>query len=410
MGVVFLDLIRINDVVDSFGISSRTLRYYEEMGLIWSSHPENKTQRYYDADALERLKQIIVLRKLQIPIKDIVTIFKNESMAALIHAFVDKLESLDTEISALSELRRLVDDFLNKMLMSGIKKISAITLLYEETEKRLATVETSESATFEKLSEISREALKLYDVRVTRLPPMRVLTSRSKKGQAGEIRENFFAEYGFMPEPGFRNCFFRKEANDEWVMLIKIPQDYENTTAYIDENVPGGLYAVTTSFMADLDDTFILLREYINKSENYEFDTDADGKLLRDKMIEEILPWDIVAQFNQYQQDVFVPIKIDVTKNKGESIMENVKFLCQSCASPLSKPEDFGINADGSRSSDYCSACCESGSLYGGADMKMEEMIEICVPYAVQSGKTCVLYRYTKRQVAKMEGLDCRRL
>jgi hypothetical protein len=32
--VVGLDLIRINDVVNSFSISSRTLRYYEEVGLI----------------------------------------------------------------------------------------------------------------------------------------------------------------------------------------------------------------------------------------------------------------------------------------------------------------------------------------------------------------------------------------
>jgi hypothetical protein len=85
-----------------------------------------------------KTSSIIVLRKLQIPIKDIVAIFKSENMAALIQAFVDKLESLDTEISALSELRQLVDDFLHKMLMSGIKKIFAITLLYEETEKRLA--------------------------------------------------------------------------------------------------------------------------------------------------------------------------------------------------------------------------------------------------------------------------------
>jgi len=153
--VVLLNLIRINDVVDSFNISSRTLRYYEEMGLLSSRHPDNKSQRYYDADALDRLKQIIVLRKLQIPVKDIVEIFKSESTAALIQAFVDKLESLDTEISALSELRRLVDDFLHKMLMSGIKKISAITLLYEETEKRLATTEKGEPVTFEKLSEIA---------------------------------------------------------------------------------------------------------------------------------------------------------------------------------------------------------------------------------------------------------------
>ena len=66
--------------------------------------------------------------------------------------------------------------------------------------------------------------------------------------------------------------------------------------------------------------------------------------------------------------------------------MENVK-ICQSCASPLTKPEDYGTEADGSKSSDYCAACYENGSLHGGEDMKMEEMIEICVPYAVQFGK-----------------------
>ena len=312
--VIYLDLIRINDVVDSFGISSRTLRYYEEMGLLRSSHPDNKSQRYYDAAALERLKQIIVLRKLQISVKDIVTVFKSEDMAALIQAFVDKLESIDTEISALSELRRLVDDFLHKMLMNGVKKISAITLLYEETEKRLAAADKSESLTFEKLSEISREALMLHDVRIIRLPSMRVLTSRLKTGQAenldGGKMQSLFMKYGFTPTPGLRNCFYRKEPDDEWIMLIKIPRDYENTTEYMDEILTGGLFAVASSFMEDMDDTFILLKDWVNKSGHYELDANMEGVLQRCEMIEEILPWDIANKLNRYQQDVFVPIRI----------------------------------------------------------------------------------------------------
>lgn len=314
-----MELTRINEVVDSYGVSSRTLRYYEEMGLLWSSHPDNKSQRYYDINALERLKQIIVLRKLQIPIKDIVTIFKSENTSVLIQAFVDKLESLDTEISALSELRRLVDDFLHKMLMSGIKKLSAITLLYEETEKRLASAEKSEPVTFEMLSEISREALKLHDVRVVRLPPMRVLTSRLKTGQAenldGDKMQNMFAEYGFIPCPGLRNCFYRKENGVEWIMLMKIPKDFENTTAYADETLPGGLFAIASSFVEVLDDTFILLRDWININEDYELDIGNDGKLKRNEMIEEILPWDIADKLKRYQQDVFIPIRI---KNEKE--------------------------------------------------------------------------------------------
>jgi len=314
IGGVALELIRINEVVETFGISSRTLRYYEEKGLIWSHHPDNKAQRYYDTTALERLRQIIVLRKLQIPIKDMAHIFKTESTAALIESFVNKLGTLDVEISALSELRRIVDEFLHKMLMNGIKKISAITLLYEETEKRLVhATPTDEPVTFEMLSEISREALKLHDIRVIRLPEMRILTSRHKTGQAealdGDKMQNLFAEYGFIPTPGMRDCFFRKEINDEWIMMINIPADYDNQSPYVDEHFPGGLYAIASAFIEDMDDTFVLLKDWITKSQDYELDICENNVLRRQEMIEEILPWDIATKHNRYQQDVFIPIK-----------------------------------------------------------------------------------------------------
>ena len=317
-----MELIRINEVVETFGISSRTLRYYEEMGLLWSNHPDYKTQRYYDTAALERLKQIIILRKLQIPVKDMILIFKSENTTALIQAFVNKLESLDTEISALSELRHLVDDFLHKMLMSGIKKISAITLLYEETEKRLTAVERNERVTFEKLSEISREALRLHDVRIIRIPPMRFLTSRLKTGQVENLdskMENLFAKYGFTPNPGLRNCFYRKEPNGEWIMLIKIPSDYKNTTEYLDEEFAGGLFAIASSFMEDMDDTTILLKDWVNRSDHFELGTNTGGEVQRYEMIEEILPWDIANSLNKYQQDIFIPVQIKNEKEKKDN-------------------------------------------------------------------------------------------
>jgi hypothetical protein len=227
-------------------------------------------------------------------------------MATLIQSFVNKLESLDAEITALFELRRLVDDFLHKMLMNGIKKISAITLLYEETEKRLATVEKNEAGAFEKLSEISREALRLHDIRIIRLPPMRVLASRHKTGKAVNLGEtdmqNLFSVYGFVPTPGMRDCFMRKEPGDEWVMLMKIPDAYENETVYADETLPGGLYAVAAAFFESMDDTFALLRKWINGSGEFALDEN------RPEMLEEILPWDISNKFSRYQQDIFIPI------------------------------------------------------------------------------------------------------
>lgn len=52
---------------------------------------------------------------------------------------------------------------------------------------------------------------------------------------------------------------------------------------------------------------------------------------------------------------------------------------CQSCAMPLTKEEEFGTNADGSKNEDYCSYCFKEGNFVG--DMTMEEMIEFCIPF-----------------------------
>ena len=72
-----MNLIKITDLSAQLGISSRTLRYYEEVGLITSIRPQFESYRFYDEAAVLRLRQIMVLRKMQIPIKDIVRIYEN---------------------------------------------------------------------------------------------------------------------------------------------------------------------------------------------------------------------------------------------------------------------------------------------------------------------------------------------
>ena len=64
--------------------------------------------------------------------------------------------------------------------------------------------------------------------------------------------------------------------------------------------------------------------------------------------------------------------------------MENTKF-CQSCAMPLQKPEDYGTEADGRPSEDYCVYCLKDGK-FEMEDCTMEQMIDICVPYCVEAG------------------------
>lgn len=77
-------LTKIGDITKQFNITGRTLRYYEEIGLLSSQRKNDNKYRYYDRVAIQRLKQIITLRKLQIPIKDIKEIFEKRDMSTLL--------------------------------------------------------------------------------------------------------------------------------------------------------------------------------------------------------------------------------------------------------------------------------------------------------------------------------------
>ena len=48
--------------------------------------------------------------------------------------------------------------------------------------------------------------------------------------------------------------------------------------------------------------------------------------------------------------------------------------LCQNCGMPLKTLNDFGTEADGSRSKEYCQYCYQGGK-FTKAEMTMDEMI-----------------------------------
>ncbi|MCL2557504.1 MAG: zinc ribbon domain-containing protein [Treponema sp.] len=60
--------------------------------------------------------------------------------------------------------------------------------------------------------------------------------------------------------------------------------------------------------------------------------------------------------------------------------MQETMTICQSCSMPMTKPEDFGKEADGSASKDYCCHCYPKGA-FNSPNETMEEMIETCIPF-----------------------------
>lgn len=70
----------VKEVSELTGISTRTLHYYDEIGLFPPTGKSEAGYRLYDDRALEILQQILFFREFDIPLKDIKTVMKNPSL------------------------------------------------------------------------------------------------------------------------------------------------------------------------------------------------------------------------------------------------------------------------------------------------------------------------------------------
>jgi len=105
----------IRQVLCDFGISRRTLSYYEEIGLIKSSRKDDYAYRVYEESEIKRLQQIILLRKLQIPMKQIKDILNNPNAIEVIEIFNQNISELDEKITALSAVRSILTRFVEEL-------------------------------------------------------------------------------------------------------------------------------------------------------------------------------------------------------------------------------------------------------------------------------------------------------
>ena len=61
----------VKDVSEITGVSIRTLRYYDEIGLLKPTELTEAGYRLYDNKALEKLQEIMFFRELEFPLMDI---------------------------------------------------------------------------------------------------------------------------------------------------------------------------------------------------------------------------------------------------------------------------------------------------------------------------------------------------
>lgn len=108
----------IKQISEIAKISIRTLRYYDEIGLLKPAKLTNSGYRLYDEKTLEKLQQIMFFKELEIPLSDIKRIMDN--------ADFDKEKVLSTQKQLLEKKRNRLNGIIQLItdVMKGVNTMS----------------------------------------------------------------------------------------------------------------------------------------------------------------------------------------------------------------------------------------------------------------------------------------------
>lgn len=254
------NLAKIREISVKYNISARTLRYYEDMGLIKSIRSDDYAYRLYDESAIKCLEKILILRRLNISIKDIKRIFNTTGSEVVLDVLGKKVNHIDEEISLLYELKKIVLEFINQIKKSDFEKETDVKLLYEKArdiETQIENIDyngnpTTANRFFEVTERLNN---KVPDIMIVRIPKFRAVTSGPM------AYDKLFGEFQFWQEAHndfyepiiFDSPDFLWEVNEnlEWIWRIKDNITEADVAPYEIIEHPGGLYAAAVSIDGD---------------------------------------------------------------------------------------------------------------------------------------------------------------
>ena len=123
----------VGQVADVFGVTVRTLHHYDEIGLLTPSERSRAGYRLYTDEDLTRLQQIVVYRRLEMPLEEIATL-------------------LDSDEDAVAHLRRQ-----REAVMTRLDELTDIVVAIDRALEREMN---DEPATTEELKELFGDGFK----------------------------------------------------------------------------------------------------------------------------------------------------------------------------------------------------------------------------------------------------------
>lgn len=314
-----MELTAIRSVARQFGISTRTLRYYEEVGLIQSTREPGGSMRVYDAEALQRLKQILVLRALRLPLKEIQAILTHEDVGRAINALEAHARDVGSEVQALLVIREAVLALVGNLRDAGVLSLPDEPLADQLTHKLLGTLSVP--------LPINKEAIimsKIKDARILYLPPATVCSVHcmgpSAENECGTLVDRFILDNNLSEvKPDFRLYGFnhpngeKPDGSDHgYEFWITIPDDMALSVSYTKKQFEGGLYAAHMIPIGAFEEWEWIVQWVV---ENEEYDPRWGDPTCMNGLIEDHLNYinmvklDKKEREGKMQLDLLVPIK-----------------------------------------------------------------------------------------------------
>lgn len=324
-----MEEMNVSQVSKSLGISTRMLRYYEKEGLISSYRREGYSYRIYDDNAVSRIKQILLLRKLRIPVRQIKIILNHANAVTAIEIFRQNMEELDEEITALSTIRTILDHFIEELKKATELPLKDLiskddTLLAAIDSLNLVSINFKEEQTVDKLKKADVQLSKINDVRIIYLPPAAVAASHyigdEPEANANFQIDSFVKEYALKKiKPDLRRFGFNhpnpvdETGHHGYEAWVTIPDDMEVPEPLTKKQFCGGLYAAHMISFGNFNewDSFL---EWIMRNESYEFAGDLMDQEHMCGLLEEHLNfYSHIDQpgldLDQLQLDLLMPVK-----------------------------------------------------------------------------------------------------
>ena len=315
-------MLTITQVSKQFGISPRTLRYYEQIGLLTPSKKEDFAYRVYDPETVSRLRQIIVLRKLRIPLKQAAEILSGGGVSAAIEAFERNLAEIEDEITALSTIRELIKKFIGHLNMGEFTLPDDESLLDVVDALTVSKINFKEEKTMDDLNKASEKLNKLNDknVRIVYLPPSDVAAYQYEGPDPEDVVNKTMTDFvvkSGLPrvKPDLRlygfNCPNPSDATGAhgYEMWVTIPEGFGVPAPLVKKHFNGGMYCAHMIPIGAFEE-WALLEKWMSESPKYEYNGKGCPSNMFDSL-EECLnyvncydkPWDNV------QLDLLIPIR-----------------------------------------------------------------------------------------------------